>query len=89
VLLSRCLQSCNELDTDLLTALGKPRSVRQAKGSVMSHSFSTLFRFASLLPFHCAPDPCSPFLCLSLTLAVLLFTLFGEGTQAACCRYGN
>jgi hypothetical protein len=62
VLLSRRRQSCDELDTDVLI-VGWKTEKRQAKGSV-GHVSALLscFRFTFLLPCHCAPVLCSPFI---------------------------
>jgi hypothetical protein len=88
VLLSRRRQSCDELDTDVLTAVGKPRSVRPRGRSVMSQLFYPvsvlLLFFHSIVLLFSAPL----LLHFPFTPAVLLFTLLGEGTQPSCCRYG-
>jgi hypothetical protein len=72
----------------VLTAVGKPRSVRPRGRSVMSQLFYPvsvlLLFFHSIVLLFSAPL----LLHFPFTPAVLLFTLLGEGTQPSCCRYG-
>jgi hypothetical protein len=72
----------------VLTAVGKPRSVRPRGRSVLSELFYPVFvllRFVhSIVLLFSAPL----LLHFPFTPAVLLFTLLGEGTQPSCCRYG-